>query len=112
MRLHNFIVDYRLAHQVRSDMDELERNLFDDDCRRFLATEMNVGSFGVVGGENEVRRDADGNISRGGRPRIRDSELTKMGKRIRDALRDKIRSGGHVRPPTNWFRNNNRFMGS
>lgn len=112
MRLHNFIVDYRLAHQVLSGMDELERSLFDDDCRRFLATETNVGSFGVAGGEQEVRRDADGNVSRGGRPRKLDSQLTDMGKRIRNALRDKIRSGGHVRPPTNWFRDNNRFMGN
>lgn len=112
MRLHNFIVDYRLAHQVRSGMDELEISLFTDDCRRFLATEMNVGSFGVAGGENEVRRDSEGNISRGGRPRRHDVELTNMGRRIRDALRDKIKSGGHVRPPTNWFRDNNRFMGS
>lgn len=111
LRLHNFIVDYRLEHRKSSAMEELEKSLFDDECRRFLASETNVGSFGVVGGEQEVRRDADGNVSRGGRPLALDVHLRNIGKEVRDRLRDKILSEGRERPRKNWFRENNRFMG-
>lgn len=111
MRLHNFIVDYRIDHCNSTAMDELEKSLFDDECRRFLASETNVGSFGVVGGEQEVQRDADGNVSRGGRPQLSQVQLTNIGKAIRDRLRDKIQSERRERPRQNWFRENNRFMG-
>ncbi len=112
MRLHNFIVDYRLEHRETSAMDELEMSLFDDDCRRFLATETNVGSFGVAGGEDDVRRDAHGNVLRGGRPPTSQVTLTNIGKAIRDKLRNKVQLERRVRPSKNWFRHNNRFIGN
>eukprot|EP00985_Skeletonema_marinoi_P008475 scaffold3852_cov106-Skeletonema_marinoi.AAC.3 len=91
-------------------MEELERNLFTDECRRFLATETNVADVGVSGGEEDVRRDQHGNVSRGGRPNLTETTLTRLGKEIRDKLCTKFQNANRERPTQNWFRQNNRFL--
>ena len=61
MRLHNFIVDFREDEQDASESRSLDRAVFDDDCRRYLATilESDDGVFdgGVHGGEQEIWRN-------------------------------------------------------
>lgn len=111
MRLHNFIVDFREA-QEESGADDAEKSLFDEDCRRFLAAQSNIGPIGVQGGEDDIRRDANGNPSVGGRPTNTEAEATREGKSIRESLRDYISSQDGTRPPSNWYRENNRVFDS
>jgi len=65
LRLHNFIVDYRESHLIEGTDQSVDRETFDEDCRRFMARQAKVGRVGVDGGELEVRRDADGTINLG-----------------------------------------------
>jgi len=51
MRLHNFIVDFRENTRETTVMEVIEREVFDDDVRRFLAVQANVDESGVQGGE-------------------------------------------------------------
>ena len=37
--LHNFIVDHR---ESLGDDSSMERDVFDDDCRRFMATQTGI----------------------------------------------------------------------
>jgi hypothetical protein len=64
MRLHNYIADFR----ERTSIDECgyERDIFDDDCRRFLAGNSDFTQGG--GGAEEIHRDANFEPSRGGGP--------------------------------------------
>ena len=113
MRLHNFTVDYREAHGgMSSGIDDIDKTIFDEDCRRFLAAQSNVGggAVGVHGGENDIRRDANGNPSLGGRPTNLEAETTREGKTIRDRLKDFFQSQDCTRPPSNWYRENNRVF--
>jgi hypothetical protein len=62
MRIHNMIV---MARQDDCTMDTLDMDVFLDDARRHF-TNMDDFKEGVHGGESDLRRDADGNPSRGG----------------------------------------------
>ena len=45
MRLHNFIVEFRENTKESTIMEEIERELFDDDVRHFLAVHLNVDDY-------------------------------------------------------------------
>lgn len=105
-RLHNFIIDHRACN---TDMDSIDREIFNEDSRRFFAVATEL-SEGVFGGEDDIRRDAEGNMIRGGRPQRSDASSTEMGKLWRDKCRDEIARLGLSRPAANWFRNCNRVM--
>lgn len=79
MRLHNFIVDFREEH---SDVGP-DREIFDEDCRRFMAVNPDLDFDGVVGGDDEEKRDSDGNKLVGGRPTNLEVECRKYGKSLR-----------------------------
>ena len=65
MRMHNFIVDFQKANVINA----VDKILFDEDCRRFLAVQSNVESMmGANGREDEIRCDYNGNPYVGGRP--------------------------------------------
>ena len=104
LRLHNYIVD----HREELGMDIIDKSVFDDECRRVFAISPEME--GVFGGEADVRRDLNGNVSRGGRPSTSEGESTAVGKEWRDMHRDQIERRGHVRPRVNWFRDRNRCL--
>ena len=110
MRLHNFIVDYREA--TTAEDNSYEKSVFDDDSRRFLAVRHDLAEVdgGVHGGELDGRRDANGNQHRGGRPTLADAATSAHGKAWRNEIRDEIKRRKLVRPPTNWYRENNRVL--
>ena len=114
MRLHNFIVDFREAQHNSSASTEIDRAVFDDDCRRFLATILESGDEvfdgGVHGGELEIRRNEDFETLQGGRPKRNEADSEKVGKRFRDSIRDEITRQRLVRPQSNWYRINNRVQ--
>ena len=59
MRLHNFIVDYREMAGEADLIDEIERAVFNEDCRRLMAVNTNYpGGGGVHGGEADARLDS------------------------------------------------------
>ncbi|KAL3805723.1 hypothetical protein ACHAW5_003832 [Stephanodiscus triporus] len=69
MRLHNFIVDFRETNLCVTESTALDREVFDDDCRRYLATHLEqyedgVYDGGVYGGDQEIRRDDDFSVLR------------------------------------------------
>lgn len=107
MRLHNFIIDRR----TDAFSEAMDRDIFDDDCRRFFAVNPFVDGMGIHGGEEDVRRDAAGNISLGGRPNRAEANSTEYGRQWRDAHRDDITRQGLCRPRTNWYREDNFMFG-
>lgn len=109
-RLHNFIVDYREANNVDNNAD---KSIFDEDCRRFLATQSNVRFVGVHGGEDDIRLDDNGNPYLGGHPTNIEAETTTCeGKAIRENIKEYIAKEECSRPPSNWYRENNRVFDS
>jgi len=106
MRVHNMIV---MARQDDCTMDTLDMDVFLDDARRHFT---NTDDFeeGVHGGESDLRRDADGNPSRGGRPPRQELQLALVGRKWRDNHRDEIARQHLVRPPNNWYRDRNRVL--
>ena len=50
MQMHNFIVDFREA----TNPDSIEKAVFDEDCRRFSATNPGLDEGGVHGGEEDI----------------------------------------------------------
>jgi len=106
MRLHNCIVELR----VGNTMDALDRDIFDDDCRRFYAINPFHLNEGVSGGEEDVRLDEDGNAVRGGRPSNIEKESSEWGKTWRNEIRDEILRQKLIRPPTNYYRDRNRVL--
>ena len=46
--MHNFIVDFREEHAIPAADNAVDNGIFDEDCRRFLATQSGVGVFGVM----------------------------------------------------------------
>ena len=111
MRLHNLIVDYRETHEVvESAIDEIEKDLFNDDCRRYLATHSDMLGTGVEGGEDEICRDSNGDLLQGGRPILVESRTTAAGKLIRKKMENNIRFQNCERPRSNWFRESNRIL--
>jgi hypothetical protein len=109
MRLHNFIVDHR---ENRCTFDTIDRRIFDEDNRRFFASNIVFDGMGVDGGEEDIRLDMNGNILRGGRPSSEETTSSGLGKMWRNAVRDEISRQGLVRPVTNWYRVNNRMVES
>lgn len=105
--LHNFIVKHREG--LSRTMDECDFDVFDDDCRRFYATNLEIRE-GVDGGESDIRLDRSGNPDRGGRPLRSESDSTMMGREWRDKYRDEIHRQQLIRPNTNWYRNRNRIL--
>jgi len=107
MRLHNFIVDFR---EKTNSPDNIDRGVFDDDCRRYLAVNPDIEEGGVHGGEEDTRQDANGNRLVGGRPSNAETLSTKNGRICRDAHCDEIARVRFVRPKSNWYRVNNRVL--
>jgi hypothetical protein len=107
LRLHNYIVDFR----ERTSIDEsgYERDIFDDDCRRFLAGNSDFTPGGIHGGEEEIQRDANFEPSRGGRPTRSETLSESVGRSARDSLRDSITRQRLIRPLSNWYRSHNRM---
>ena len=106
MRLHNFIVDHRNRNDNFST--SLDREIFDDDCRRFFAVDPFLDDIGVRGGEDDVQRYENGEVSRGGRTSRAETNSSNLGRQWRDTNRDEIARQRLVRPRSNWYRLNNR----
>jgi hypothetical protein len=87
MRLHNFIVDRRNNDRFSTALDH---DVFDNDCRRFFAANPFLEDIGVRGGEDDVRRNEDGDVSRGGRSLRAESSSADNGRQRRDAICDEI----------------------
>ncbi len=90
----------------------LNWDVFDDDCRQYLAThpeqhEDGVYDGGVYGGEQVIRRDDDFNQLRGGRPKVDEADSEVVGRRPRENVRDEISRCQLIRPHTNWYCSNN-----
>ncbi len=107
MRLHNFIVEHRPATSDR--MDALDREIFDDDCRRFYAVNPNIHE-GVNGGEEDIRLDEHGNLFRGGRPSNVEKVSSEWGINWRNVVRDEIARQRLIRPLQNYYRERNRVF--
>jgi hypothetical protein len=105
MRLHNFIVEYRNSDR----MDVLDRDVFNDDCRRFFAINPSINE-GVSGGEDGIRLDEHGNVLRGGRPSNAEKDSSEWGKNWRNIIRDEIARQKLIRPPQNYYREKNRVF--
>ena len=83
--------------------------VFKGDAWRYFSTTDDFEE-GVNGGESDVRRGSDGNPTRGGRPPWLEAQLAVVGKKWRDDHRDEILRQRLARPPTNWYRENNRVL--
>ena len=112
MRLHNFIVEFREEMKETTLVEDIERELFSDDCRRFLAVHPTIDDGGVYGGEDDVRLDHNGNPLLGGRPWRAETESKNFGINLRNLVRDDIDRRRLVRPRSNWYQENNRVMSS
>jgi len=112
MRLHNFIVDFRETNLCVTESTALDREVFDDDCRRYLATHLEqyedgVYDGGVYGGEHDIRHDNDFSPLQGEHPKGKEFDSEVVGRRWRDDVRAEISRRGLIRPHTNWYRSNN-----
>ena len=96
--LHSFIIDFREGKA----MSEIERDVFDEYFRRFLAAESGVGRMGVVGGE-EYRQV-------GGRPRNSEQVSAQLGCELHDKLRENVVAQDRHRPWANWYRTHVRVL--
>ena len=105
-RLHNCIVEHRIGEKT---MTGVERDVFDDDCRRFFATHPEIRE-GIHGGEEDIRRDGNGNPERGGRPLRSETNSSSLGKEWRDTHCQEINRQQLCRPRTNWYRERNRMF--
>lgn len=110
MRLHNFIVDFREETKVTSLVDEIDKEVFDEDCRRFLAVHPEIDNGGVHGGEDDDKLDKNGNVLLSGRPKKGESDCAEHGKKLRKTLCNDIAERKLVRPKTNWYQENNRVL--
>jgi hypothetical protein len=107
MRLHNFIVEYRESAVAADDSDE--RDIFEDNFRRFLAARPDFLQGGIHGGEDKAVRDANFEPTRGGRPTRAESESEKLGREWRDSICNYIAAQRLIRPLSNWYCNQNRM---
>ena len=103
LRLHNFIVDFRLKEIEDSEYNNniSDLNLYREDIVHSRTSDPN-GAQGVYGGEAERRFEI-----RRGRPLLQETEANIAGKEVRDKIRDEIAMGSWVRPSSNWFREDN-----
>ena len=111
--MHNFIIDFRKTCNVVNGnaIDrEFEAEIFNDECRRFLAVhpDLQIEEGGVHSGELEVNQDEKFNLSRGGRPTRNETLYVSEAQRWRDMHRDNIAHRQLVRPQSNWYRLHNR----
>ena len=58
LRLHNFIIDCREESKQTTELDDLERGVFNDDTRRFSSVHPGF-SCGVQGAHEEDALNAD-----------------------------------------------------
>ena len=98
MRLHNFIVDHQ---GEMNTMDALEREVFDDDCRRFYTVNPNIRE-GIEGGEDDIQQ--------GGRPANAEKDSSDWGRKWRNDIKDDLCRQRLIRPQTNYYRERNRVM--
>ena len=75
IRLHNFIVDFREKKQEPPPLQQMEREVFEDETERFLAVNRDLIDYGVFGGEQETQA--------GGRPSTDDVSSRRIGVAIR-----------------------------
>jgi len=109
-RLHNFIVNFHENKRFTTSFDQLDKDVFDEDCRQFLQSNMDVSSVGVHGGEEDERRDERGNKLIGRRPLSAETEAKEIGMTMRNAIRDELDRTNFSRPPSNFYRSNNRIL--
>ena len=102
LRLHNFIVDFREDNRQRTALEELDKVVFEDDCRRFRAVNLDLENYGVFGGDDEPQIR--------GRPTNNESISRKAGFDIRSGITSEVKRNKYTRPKANWFRENNRFL--
>ena len=112
LRLHNFIVDYRQEKERESVLDELERSVFNEDSRRFLAVNPGHRANGAHEAHGEDLLDENGArvIACGGRPSTDDVACREAGVEIRESISSFIANKKERRPQINWFRENNRVL--
>jgi hypothetical protein len=75
-------------------MGSVDKEVFDEDCRRFFAIHLNIPE-GVDGGELGLQRT--------GHPCRLEAMCTTVGKHWRDSICNEIARQGLSRPSTNWF---------
>jgi hypothetical protein len=97
LRLHSFI----LENSNGGFMDSVDKELFDEDWRRFFSIHPDIPE-GVEGGELGTQR--------GGRPCRSETMSATVGKHWRDLIRNKIARQGLSCPSMNWYRDNNRLF--
>ncbi len=96
IRLHNFIIDFGDARDDVNSSNAIDREyefeIIDDECRRFLAVcpDLEIEEGGVHGGELDVKRDVDFNLSRGGRPTKNETLCESKARKWQDMHRDNI----------------------
>ena len=83
-------------------MQELEKEVFQEDSIRFLSMNPDNENNGVFGAEQE-RQSA-------GRPNNDETLCRSSGIDIRNTMKNRIEQHRFIRPPTNWYRENNRFL--
>ena len=105
--LHNFIVKHREGEM--STMDECDFEVFDEECRRFYAVNLDERE-GIDGGERDIRLDRNGNPDQGGRPQRSETQSTILGTQWRNKYRDEIHRQRLIRPQSNWYRHRNRVL--
>ena len=93
-------------------MEAIEREVFDDDVRRFLAVHQSHEDSGVHGGEEDERLDAEGNSLVGGRPHKAEVESREYGMKFRTKTMEDIKQKRLTRPRSNWYQVNNRVLDS
>eukprot|EP00804_Cyclotella_cryptica_P030660 CCRYP_015674-RA/>CCRYP_015674-RA protein AED:0.26 eAED:0.14 QI:0/0/0/1/0/0/3/0/311 len=103
MRLHNFIIDFRESNMFTTSFDHLDKDVFDEDCRKFLQSNMDVCSVGVHGGDEDERRDERGNRFVSGRPLSAETEAREKGMAMRNAIWDEPVRTNFTRPPSNFY---------
>jgi hypothetical protein len=95
--LGNFI----LENSNRGFMDSVDKEVFDEDYRRFFSIHPDIPE-GVEGGELGTQR--------GGRLCRSETMSATVGKHWQDLIRNKISRQGLLRPITNWYQDNNRLF--
>ena len=78
-------------------MDAFDREVFNDDARRYLSVHFHDNE-GAHGGEDGICRDENGNILLGGCPPTSEALATEMGKVWRDSHHDEVARSGLVCP--------------
>ena len=103
LRLHNFIVDFREDNEELTAMQELEKEVFQEDSIRFLSMNPDNENNGVFGAEQETTQI-------GGRPNNDEILCRSSSVDIRNTMNNRIEQHRFICPPTNWYGENNRFL--